>query len=495
MISSNKKQIIKGMETIKKSGIMIALALTAGMAGAGIFHQFIKDSSPSNLDGYSHRTPARQINFEGPVSAPADFTIAAEGTVPTVVHVTTTYARQQGYNSQFFDPFNFFWGNPTPQQMPQQQSTGSGVIISADGYIVTNNHVVENAEMVSVTLDDKSTYTAKVVGVDPSTDLALLKIEAKDLAFSTYGNSDDVKVGEWVLAVGNPFNLTSTVTAGIVSAKARNIHILPDQKFPIESFIQTDAAVNPGNSGGALVNTRGELIGINAAIASNTGSYSGYSFAIPVNIVKKVVDDLVEFGTVQRGFIGVSIREVDAALAKEKELKTLNGVYVNGLTDGGAAEDAGIKEGDIITSINGVNIKTSPELQEQVGRYRPGDKIDVAVIRNNTTKTIPVILRNKEGNTKVTRNETISLLGATLEMAPENELSKLGVRNGVKVKELQTGKLKAAGLREGFIITSIDNMEVKSAGEVTEYLSSKRGGVLIEGVYPNGMRAYYGFGM
>jgi S1-C subfamily serine protease len=322
-----------------------------------------------------------------------------------------------------------------------------------------------------------------------------LKIEAKDLAFSTYGNSDDVKVGEWVLAVGNPFNLTSTVTAGIVSAKARNIHILPDQKFPIESFIQTDAAVNPGNSGGALVNTRGELIGINAAIASNTGSYSGYSFAIPVNIVKKVVDDLVEFGTVQRGFIGVSIREVDAALAKEKELKTLNGVYVNGLTDGGAAEDAGIKEGDIITSINGVSIKTSPELQEQVGRYRPGDKIDVAVIRNNTTKTIPVILRNKEGNTKVTRNETISLLGATLEMAPENELSKLGVRSGVQVKELQTGKLKAAGLREGFIITSIDNMEVKSAGEVTEYLSSKRGGVLIEGVYPNGMRAYYGFGM
>lgn len=480
---------------MKKTGLFLVLALTGGMAGSWVLNQLQGDNTPGNMDGYSNNHSARMVSYEGPSTPPTDFTEAAEATVPTVVHVKTTYARQQGYGSQFFDPFNFFWGNPAPQQMPQQQATGSGVIISEDGYIVTNNHVVENAEEVSVTLDDKTTYTAKVIGADPSTDLALLKVEAKGLPYSSYGNSDNVRVGEWVLAVGNPFNLTSTVTAGIVSAKARNIHILPDQKFPIESFIQTDAAVNPGNSGGALVNTHGDLIGINAAIASNTGSYSGYSFAIPVNIVKKVVDDLLEFGSVQRGFIGVSIRDLDAEFAKEKSIKTLSGVYVNGLTTGGAAATAGLEEGDIITAINGVNIKSSPELQEQVGRYRPGDKIAVTVIRDNETKTIPVVLRNREGTTKVVRNEAVNLLGASLEEASESELGKLGLEHGVKVKELQTGKLKSAGLREGFIITSIDNREVKSTTDVTEYLQSKKGGVLIEGIYPNGMQAYYGFGM
>ncbi|MBL7923615.1 MAG: Do family serine endopeptidase [Bacteroidia bacterium] len=483
------------MKSNIKNGLFLGLALAAGMAGAGIMNHFNSQPYAGNLDGYPGKAPVRTVRYEGPVSAPADFTVSAEMTVPTVVHVTTKYPRQQGYGNQLFDPFNFFWGNPAPQQMPQQQSTGSGVIISADGYIVTNNHVVENGEEVSVTLDDKQSYTAKVIGTDPSTDLALLKVEAGNLPFATWGNSDQVKVGEWVLAVGNPFNLTSTVTAGIVSAKARNIHILPDQKFPIESFIQTDAAVNPGNSGGALVNTKGELVGINAAIASNTGSYSGYSFAIPVNIVRKVVGDLIEYGSVQRGFIGVSIRDLDAGFAREKELKTLNGVYVNGLTEGGAAEIAGLKEGDIITSINGTNIKTSPELQEQVGRYRPGDKIDVTIIRDNKEKVIPVTLRNKEGNTRVMRNEAVSMLGASMEAASEKDLSKLGLENGVKVKELQTGKLKSAGLREGFIITSIDNKTVKSPSDVMEYLGSKKGGVLIEGVYPNGMRAYYGFGM
>lgn len=480
---------------MKKAGLFLVMALAGGMAGAWVMKQIQNEPKYGNLDGYLKNPNARMVAYEGPNSAPSDFSTAAEATVPTVVHVKTTYARQQGYGSQFFDPFNFFWGNPTPQQMPQQQSAGSGVVISEDGYIVTNNHVVENAEEVSVTMDDKTTYTARVIGTDPSTDLALLKVDAKGLPYSSYGNSDNVRVGEWVLAVGNPFNLTSTVTAGIVSAKARNIHILPDQKFPIESFIQTDAAVNPGNSGGALVNTHGELIGINAAIASNTGSYSGYSFAIPVNIVKKVVDDLLEFGSVQRGFIGVSIRDLDAAFAKEKSLKTLSGVYVSGLTNDGAAAIAGIKEGDIITAINGVNIKSSPELQEQVGRYRPGDKIAVTVVRDNEQKTMPVILRNREGTTKVARNESVNLLGASLEVAEETELGKLGLSHGVKVKELQTGKLKSAGLREGFIITSIDNREVKSTDDVLEYLQSKKGGVLIEGIYPNGMQAYYGFGM
>ena len=371
------------------------------------------------------------------------------------------------------------------------------MIISEDGYIVTNNHVVDEAKKVEVTLDDNRNYTAKVIGTDPSTDLALLKIEQKGLPYLSYGNSDNVRVGEWVLAVGNPFNLTSTVTAGIVSAKARNIHILPDQKFPIESFIQTDAAVNPGNSGGALVNTNGELVGVNAAIASNTGSYAGYSFAIPVNIVKKVVDDLLEFGNVQRGFIGISIRDIDADFAKDKDLKNYNGVYVNGLTPGGAASDAGIKEGDIITKINSAPIKTSPELQEQVGLYRPGDKINVTLLRDEKEKLVTVTLRNKEGNTRVIKNETevVNTLGASLETIGSSEKSKLGIETGVKIKDIGTGKLRSAGIKEGFIITRIDNKDVDSASDVIAYLQNKRGGVLIEGVYPNGMRAYYGFGM
>lgn len=475
--------------------LFIALALTAGMAGAGIVNHFNSAKGNGNNGWNNPSAPLRQVNYSGVNAASVDFTQPAELSVPTVVHVTTTYPRQQGMNNQFIDPFSFFWGNQTPSNLPPQQSTGSGVILSEDGYIVTNNHVVENGEEVNVTLDNKQSYTAKVIGLDPSTDLALLKIEANDLPFAAMGNSDQVKVGEWVLAVGNPFNLTSTVTAGIISAKARNIHILPNQKFPIESFIQTDAAVNPGNSGGALVNTSGELIGINAAIASNTGSYSGYSFAIPVNIVKKVVKDLMEYGTVQRGFIGVSIRDVDAQFAKEKELKSLFGVYVNGLTEDGAAESAGIKEGDVITSINGTPIKSSPELQEQVGRYRPGDKIDVKVMRGDSEKVFAVQLRNKDGNTKVLKNESASLLGATLEPLSENELDKLQIKNGIKVKNLSSGKLKSAGIKEGFIILSIDNRPVKDVEDLTSYLDEKKGGVLIEGVYTNGMRAYYGFGM
>jgi Do/DeqQ family serine protease len=481
------------MKARMQTVLFLGVAVCAGMGGALLMDRLKSDPLPSEPN--SRVQSVRTVSFEGS-AAPTAFTAAAELTVPAVVHVTTTYSRQDNMGQFLFDPFNFFWGQPAPQQqMPQQKSTGSGVILTDDGYIVTNNHVVDEAAEVSVVLDDKQTYTAKVIGTDPSTDLALLKIEAKNLPYARYGNSDQVKVGEWVLAVGNPFNLTSTVTAGIVSAKARNINILPDQKFPIESFIQTDAAVNPGNSGGALVNTNGELIGINAAIASNTGSYSGYSFAIPVNIVRKVVNDLIEYGSVQRGFIGVSIREVDAAFAREKDLKTMNGVYVNGLTREGAAESAGIREGDVITHINEVPVKSSPELQEQVGRFRPGDKINVSILRDDEKRIIPVTLRNKDGNTKVMRNEAVSMLGASLESAGDQELAKLGLDAGVKVKELQTGKLKNAGLKVGFIITSIDNKKVKSPSEVMEYLEAKRGGVLIEGVYPNGMRAYYGFGM
>jgi len=480
------------MRTLKNYAIVFFVAAAGSIAGASILSTV---SSGNHLfeKRKQVQSPVRNVSYDAVIPTNVDFTQAAEHTVSTVVHVKTSYQNQNDFQS--YDPFQFFWGQPMPQQQQQQQSSGSGVILSADGYIVTNNHVVENAQEIEVTLDDKRTYKAEIIGTDPSTDLALLKINEKGLNYAAYGNSDNVKVGEWVLAVGNPFNLTSTVTAGIVSAKARNIHILPNQKFPIESFIQTDAAVNPGNSGGALVNTQGQLIGINAAIASNTGSYSGYSFAIPVSIVKKVVDDLLEFGKVQRGFIGVSIKDIDADFAKEKSIKKLDGVYVDGLTNEGAAQNAGIKVGDIITKINGTVIKTSPALQEQVGRYRPGDKISVTILRNDAEKIIEVVLKNKEGNTSIIKNEIGNTLGATLENASDDELNKLGIEAGVKIKELQIGKLKASGAREGFIITSIDNTPMKTVSDVTNYLKEKKGGVLIEGVYDNGIKAFYGFGL
>lgn len=480
------------MNKFKKYAGIFIIAAAGSVGGTAAFLNFT--DNPGSVKAIQQKLPVRQVSWSGPSNAPVDFVEAANQTIPAVVHVKTTYPSQRG--NPMMDPFGFFWG-PAPQRnAPQQQSSGSGVIISDDGYIVTNHHVIEDADAVQVTLDDKRTFSAKVIGKDPSTDLALLKIDAKDLPFAAYGNSDNVKVGEWVLAVGNPFNLTSTVTAGIVSAKARNIHILPDQRFPIESFIQTDAAVNPGNSGGALVNTRGELIAINAAIASTTGSYAGYAFAIPVNIVKKVVDDLLEYGNVQRGFIGVSIRDIDADFARENELPVLDGVYVNGLTDGGAASSAGIKTGDIITRINDVPVRTSPELQEQVGRYRPGDKIDVTYLRDKKERETVVTLRNFEGNTSVIKaNEVSTTLGATLEPVNDNVRKKLGINKGVVVKELNSGKLRSAGIREGFIITAIDNKEVASSSDVMNYLQEKKGGVLIEGVYPNGLKAYYGFGM
>lgn len=473
----------------------LMIASIGGFAGVAVYKATDNTKLANAAKNISDKQKVSLVNYNTDMTPNAiNFTTAAEKTVPAVVYVKTTYAVTNN-GSYFFDPFrDFFYGNPQQQQAPQ--STGSGVIVSDDGYIVTNNHVVNNAAKVEVTLDDKRTFTAKVIGTDPSTDLALLKIEEKNLPFIAYGNSDDVKVGEWVLAVGNPFNLTSTVTAGIVSAKARNIHILDNQNFPLESFIQTDAAVNPGNSGGALVSTDGNLVGINSAIASNTGTYAGYSFAIPVNIVKKVMDDLLEYGNVQRGFIGVSIRDIDQQLADDKGLKTLKGVYVQGLTDGGAAEIAGVKAGDVITKIGGVNVTTSSELQAQVGRYRPGDKINVDLLRGGEAKEVNIVLRNTQGNTKLIKNdEVVNMLGAQFSDLSSDDMNRLGINSGVKVSKLDAGKLRSSGIKEGFIITKIDNQKVTSTEDVTKALQAKKGGVLIEGVYPDGMRAYYGFGM
>lgn len=475
------------------------LSLTGGFTGAYFYNQnHIAATQTASESGTIPTTQTLAKSSLAPEMS-VDFTNAASLTVHSVVHVKTYFDASPYQGSYYSNPFyDFFYGNP--RQMPDNDSprgTGSGVIISEDGYIVTNNHVVEKADKVEVTLNDKRTYSAKIIGTDPNSDLALLKIEEKNLPFVKYGNSDDIKVGEWVLAVGNPFNLTSTVTAGIVSAKARELNIL-SSNYKIESFIQTDAAVNPGNSGGALVNTSGELVGINSAIASNTGSFTGYSFAIPANIVRKVVNDLLEYGEVQRGFIGVSIRDIDSKLANEKGLDQIKGVYVESLTENGSAKDAGIQKGDVITKIGSVNVNSAPELQEQVSRYRPGDKINVTVLRDDKEKVLSVTLKNKKGNTEVVKrevNEIISLLGADFENVPSKDLNRLRIEGGVKVKRLGSGKLRGSGIKEGFIVTRIDRKPIESTDDLVSSLQDKKGAVLIEGVYPNGMSAYYAFGL
>lgn len=489
---------------MKKLMSTLLVASLGGGAALYMQHVFFKEENRASLAVINHAPPVRFTSASAMASAAApDFTGAAEASVNAVVHVTTV--TEDKYNQLAYDPFHqFFYGQP---QQRIQQGSGSGVIIDKDGYIVTNNHVVANADKIEVILNDKRTYTAELIGTDPQTDLALLKIKEKNLPFLAYGNSDQVRVGEWCLAIGNPFNLTSTITAGIISAKGRNINILENDPehgmFPIESFIQTDAAVNPGNSGGALVSTNGDLIGINSAIASQNGAYIGYSFAIPVNIVKKVVSDLAEFGTVQRAFIGVSIRDIDSKLAEEKSLKELKGIYVNGLTENGSAEEAGVHLGDVITKIEGFEVNNVSELQEQVSKYRPGDKVSVTLTRDNKEITLPLVLKNKDGNVSVVKKEkaeakeikTIASLGASFEAVSKSEMKKLDIQNGVRVSEIHSGKLAAAGVREGFIITSIDKKRISSLADIENAMKGKSGGILIEGVYPNGMHAYYGFGM
>jgi len=419
-----------------------------------------------------------------------DLTFAAEKSIHSVVHIATQSVRGGGWSSgnPFFDEF-FGLRNQQPQIA---QGFGSGVIISSDGYIITNNHVIENAQNIKVILNDKREFEAKLIGADPSTDIALLKVEAKDLQFLTYGNSNDLKLGEWVLAVGNPFNLTSTVTAGIVSARSRNLGINEDQ-LSIESFIQTDAAVNPGNSGGALVNQQGNLIGINTAIASRTGSYTGYSFAVPVTIVSKVVEDLKKFGEVQRALLGVNIGDVNAEIAKELKLDKVEGVYVGGVPENGAAREAGIKEKDVIIQVDGDPVRNTAQLQEKISQYRPGDKVKVIVIRDNEKKPFDVTLRNKHGDTEIVR-DNLSVLGAEFVTVTDGEKEKLEINSGIKITKLDKGKLKTLGLKEGFIITHVNKKPINEVKDFRREISNAKGGILVEGIYPNGEPAYFVFG-
>ncbi len=482
---------------MKKYAGYLVVAVLGGLISLGAFALIQK--SGSSLKGVPQQsTPVQFTSMIGMPSTNPDFTAAANTSIHAVVHVKTEYARKNSMYDNFFNFHDFFGDSPYSQQGPLQ-GAGSGVIISPDGYIVTNNHVVQDASKIEIVLNDKRSYEGTIVGTDPSTDLAVVRIKETNLPFLNYGNSDELQVGEWVLAVGNPFNLTSTVTAGIVSAKARNINILgtPDNTS-IESFIQTDAAVNRGNSGGALVNTRGELVGINAAIASGNGFYAGYSFAIPVNIVKKVVGDLIDFREVQRAFLGVSIREIDSKLAEEQGIKELRGVFVQEVNDGSAAKEAGIVRGDVITSVNKMTVNSTSELLEQVSRYRPGEKIVVGVSRKGTDKNFNVTLLNRAGTTGLVKTEAkdvMPMLGAKIQVASQDVLRKLGLDHGVQVTELSDGLLRNAGVREGYVITEIDKKPIRNLDDLNKILSSKSGGILLEGVYPNKVRAYYGFGI
>jgi len=428
-------------------------------------------------------------------AGPVDFTDAASAAIPATVHIKTKTVRTVSNNlpkrnpfSDLFgiDPDDFFGGGGGMRSLPEMAS-GSGVIISNDGYIVTNNHVVDGADEVTVTLSNRKSFKAKVVGADPSSDLAVVKIDAQNLPFLLYGNSDDVKIGQWVLAVGYPLTLETTVTAGIVSAKGRTLDINRRQsQTPVESFIQTDAAVNPGNSGGPLINTDGQLIGINSAIASPTGSYAGYSFTIPVNIVKKIVSDIMKFGTPQRAFLGISYPRDDMSEDQKKEnnIKDGEGVYVMDVTPDGAAFNAGIKKGDMITKLNGTPVLTGAEMVGMIATFSPGDKISVTYKRDGKENTVPITLRNNSGTTSVVKTSVMDKLGAQLTTLSKKDASDLDVKGGVMVKAVtENGLMDRSRIQAGFIILRANGQEVKSVEEFQKVLEKASGTIKLEGVF------------
>jgi Do/DeqQ family serine protease len=446
-------------------------------------------------------TPPNYVHLmQQKASKISGFEDVAEKVVHGVVHVKVEATYQQNY----IDPFQeFFYGDGRRSAQRKALGFGSGVIISQDGYIVTNNHVIEGADKIEVVLNNKDTYLAKLIGTDPSTDIALLKVEAQNLHFLEFTNSEMVRLGEWVLAVGNPLNLTSTVTAGIVSAKGRNLSLLkpdPDKGiFPIESFIQTDAAVNQGNSGGALVNTQGDVVGIVTAIASTTGAYAGYSFAVPANIVKKVTADLLQYGKVQRAFLGVGVANITDEIQEKYKLKNKNGVFIDNLNEKGAAAEGGLKKEDIIKKIGDKDILDVADLQKEVGQYRPGDVIRMALERQGELLSKDITLKNLEGGTQLTNPEedssSVSALGAVLVLPNAKEKKALNLAHGVKVTEINpNGKMAQAGIRDGFIVVKVGNQLVKTPKEFLAVLKNAKGGVLLEGIYPNGVVKYYALG-
>ncbi len=505
---------------MKKIGLTLLTAFLGGAMAIGGYKVFEKKDSDMSFED------KQKVYFASNHTAPIvsstgslDFTEAAAAVTPAVVYIRTTYsntANGGGAQDQMEQMFGEMFGQHMRPQGPQKAS-GSGVIISTDGYIVTNNHVVEKADKIEVTMNDKRTFQAKVIGTDPNTDLALIKISATNLPIVKLGNSDDARVGEWVLAVGNPFNLTSTVTAGIISAKGRNIGIIgshdngdenggdpfggrlkmqqqgaPRANKGIESFIQTDAAINPGNSGGALVNTKGELIGINAAIASQTGSYEGYGFAIPVNLAKKVLNDIEKYGSVKRGYVGVSFSELNPDVASQLKINNTVGLYVNELVPGGGAEQAGLHKGDIITKVNGHLVTESSDLQETVGRLQPGDKINLTVLREGQEKNFNVVLKGETLTNHTAANksaeELYNKLGASFQPLNQEQKNKFHVNSGVMVTQVRSGRmLDQLGMEAGTIITSINKMPINTPADIDKAITNTKDGILtISGVYQDG---------
>ena len=483
------------MTSTKKLSLMLIAASVLGsattlLATSGvekvrdIYIQSNADTSAQVKDEGLVKTSTRTVSAPSRYAGALDFTKAAETSINSVVSIKSfATPRQQQFYGGDFDPFEFFFGpgfggqgnsqrrqqqqQQQQKQEPQAKGVGSGVIISEDGYIVTNNHVIDGAEKLEVTLNDNRKFNARVIGTDPNTDIALLKISATKLSPIIFGNSDNVKVGEWVLAVGNPFGLNSTVTAGIVSAKARGVN--KGSNVGIESFIQHDAAVNPGNSGGALVNVDGELIGINTMIYSQTGNYAGHSFAIPSSVVKKIITDIKQYGSVQRAVLGIQFTELDADKAKEDNITATNeGVYVNKVSDRSAAKEAGLREGDVIVGLNGATIKNGAQMLEEMSKLRPGDKATIRYYRDNKLKSTDVTFKNDQGTTRITKSSDFTSLGCTFQSLTADEKEELGISNGVKVIGVKDGKFKDAGVKDGFIITDINNMRVNNQDEVED---------------------------
>lgn len=517
----------KHMKTNWKALVLVGLISSATtLAGFKLLSEngtdvVFKESAAQSLASFTSTGAA--------AGSPGDFVYAAEATTPTVVHIKSTMGRQTASRGQqqeipeiFRDFFGDGYGGGGGGRSSQPSvATGSGVIISSDGYIVTNNHVVEGASELEITLHNKGKLIAKVIGTDPSTDIAVLKVDAKDLPAITFGNSDAIKVGEWVVAVGNPFNLESTVTAGIVSAKGRGLGIigqgkryqqrnpnatqsdlLKENDSPLESFIQTDAVVNPGNSGGALVNLKGELIGINTAIASPTGSFAGYAFAVPSSIVKKVSGDLIKYGNVQRGYLGIVLGDLDSEKAEEYGVKVKEGVYVRDFSDNSAAKAGGINKGDVIVKVDGRDINSVPELQQAIGLHKPGDKVNLTINRDGKEKDINITLRNRTGGSEIIKSDetakAMTVLGAEFGDLSKTELSRLSrykLDGGVKVLSAGQSKLARAGVEQGFIITKVNGKSVNNVKELKEAITGKEDSMVqFEGLYPDAPYDIYSFG-
>jgi serine protease Do len=473
------------MTGMKNHLLTALIGVSAGLSGAYIFNIIDDDKNIYLTQQVTPSTHQAKMSVENIVSLNENFIAASDASTRSVVYIKTTTGNQYDQMNWFDFYFNGRGG--------QSISSGSGVIFSKDGYVITNHHVIENATKIEV-VHEKKTYEAKVIGRDPSTDLAVLKVESADLPAVKIGNSRELKVGEWVLAVGNPFNLNSTVTAGIVSAKARSINVVNSQ-FPIESFIQTDAAINPGNSGGALVNLKGELVGINTAILSRTGSYAGYGFAVPADIVVKIVNDIIKFGEVQKAFFGADISEINTDVAKKFELKDFNGVVLTSVQEDGAAKKAGLQRGDVILKINNLPIDSKSNFDEIISCFSPGDKVTVIFKRSGTAKEAGLTLTNREGTTEQLKREiyTSKSLGADFEKISKVEKDKLGLENGVRIVNVQNGLIARLGIEEGFIITGINGNKVKSPEEIASMLESARGRIVIEGINSGGSRGYYSY--